>query len=225
MEPPILVVSPHLDDGVFGCGVALAGRPGSVVLTIFAGRPAATAALTEWDAAAGFAASDDVIGARRAEDAAAVGELGARPVWLDFRDSQYGPSPAVAEIAAALDRAIALTDAPAVFIPLGLFHSDHALAHDAALAVLSRHTDRRWLAYGDSIYRRLPGLVMERLQRLERAGFGPRPTTLSSVPDERRRKLGAVQRYRSQLRALASPGRSGHADTGATEEYWRLGHA
>jgi LmbE family N-acetylglucosaminyl deacetylase len=217
-----VVVSPHLDDGVFGCGAALAHRPGSVVVTVFAGRPDPGFALTRWDAAAGFAAGDDVIAARRAEDAAALAEVGARPIWLDFRDSQYGRSPTAGEIAAALDAVVASLDARVVLVPLGLYHSDHALVHDAALAVLALHADRRWLLYADAMYRRLPGLTATRLARMERAGLAPQRATLASTPDDQRRKRAGVHCYRSQLRALASLGLPGRADTDAPEEFWSV---
>ena len=35
---PVLVVSPHLDDAVYSAGQFLAGRPGAVVVTMFAGQ-------------------------------------------------------------------------------------------------------------------------------------------------------------------------------------------
>src|SRR5689334_10074107 len=91
---PVVVISPHLDDAVFGCGQLLALHPGSVVSTALAGRPPSYATVTGWDAAAGFRPGDDVIAARRAEDRAALQILDARPVWLDFTDDQYGRSPA-----------------------------------------------------------------------------------------------------------------------------------
>src|SRR3954468_24729127 len=103
---PVVIVSPHLDDAVFGCGELLAARPGSVVVTVFAGAPPTYETVTEWDALAGIHPGEDVLAARRAEDRAALGALGARPVWLDFRDSQYHDSPTVPEIAAALERSI-----------------------------------------------------------------------------------------------------------------------
>jgi LmbE family N-acetylglucosaminyl deacetylase len=88
----LIVVSPHLDDAVLGCGHLLAQRPGAVVITVFAGRPPRRERVTPWDAAAGFGPGDDVVGARRMEDRRALGALGARPLWLPFLDAQYGPS-------------------------------------------------------------------------------------------------------------------------------------
>jgi len=51
---PVAVISPHLDDAVFACGELLAARPGSVVITVLAGRPPRDLPLTPWDAASGF---------------------------------------------------------------------------------------------------------------------------------------------------------------------------
>src|SRR4051812_5407345 len=137
----LLVVSPHLDDAVLGCGQLLFRQPGATVVTVFAGRPPAGTALTEWDAASGFSPGDDVVGARRAEDRAALELLGAEPYWLDHLDSQYGASPSVTEVAASLGAVVTTLTPSTVVIPLGLFHSDHALAHAACLYVLRERPD------------------------------------------------------------------------------------
>ena len=50
----VLVLSPHLDDAVFGCGELIARCPGAIVLTLLAGAPEGFNVLTEWDAASGF---------------------------------------------------------------------------------------------------------------------------------------------------------------------------
>src|SRR3954451_5053748 len=106
---PVVVVSPHLDDGGFGCGQLLSPPPGSVVITVFTERPAEHKELTSWDASAGFQSADAVMPARRAEDRAALALLGARPVWLGFVEDQYGPLPAVDTVAYGRDEAIRAT--------------------------------------------------------------------------------------------------------------------
>src|SRR5207248_1637023 len=73
---PQVVISPHLDDGLFACGQLLAAHPRSVVITALAGRPRAYPPLTPWDPAAGFRLGDDVIALRRDEDRPAPGQLG-----------------------------------------------------------------------------------------------------------------------------------------------------
>jgi LmbE family N-acetylglucosaminyl deacetylase len=226
----VAVVSPHLDDGVFTCGALLARRPGSAVITVFAGAPAVAGPVTAWDRAAGFRDGDDVIGARRAEDRAALTLLEATPVWLDFCDAQYGPPPKLPAIADALEQALDTTGVSAVVIPLGLFHSDHRLAHDAAIEVRRRRHHLAWVAGEDAIYRRLPGLVDEAVARLQALGMTPRRIDGNGIagagaaaPAAHERKRVAVACYRSQLRALAAPGMPGTGDIDAPERYWSLG--
>lgn len=223
MEAParLAVVSPHCDDAVFGCSALIAAHPGAVVVTCFAGAPPAGAPLTEWDRAAGFRPGDDVMGRRREEDRAALAHTGARPAWLDFPDAQYGGSPALDTLAAALERALDAAAPDVVAIPLGLFHSDHVLAHEAALRVRARRGGWTWLAYADALYRRLPRLLAARLAALGRAGIDPVPFAPRAAGDADR-KARAVRCYASQLRALATPGRPGIADTLAPETYVRL---
>src|SRR5262245_15703201 len=86
----IAVVSPHFDDAVLGCGRLLSARPGSTVITVLGGPPAAyPSELTQWDADCGYAPGDDIAARRRDEDLAALAALDATSVWLDFPDHQY----------------------------------------------------------------------------------------------------------------------------------------
>src|SRR5579862_3453531 len=75
----IVIVSPHLDDAVLGCANFMAAHPGVVVVTVFAGNPARypTNPMRKWDVQSGFAPGDDVMEARRHEDAAALDGLDA----------------------------------------------------------------------------------------------------------------------------------------------------
>ena len=225
---PVVAVSPHLDDAVFGCGQWLALHPGSWVVTVFAGRPSFSettsetgSVLTEWDAAGGFGVGDDVVAARREEDRAALAILGARPVWLEFCDSQYGLSPTAQEVAAPLEAAIVASGATSIAIPLGLFHSDHALTHAACLIVMRRRPGPTWLAYEEALYRTLPKLVDMRLRELSDAGIEARAAFSLRTEEQKR---SAVEEYRSQLRALSTPGRLGHQDAFQEERFWRLKH-
>ncbi len=218
---PVLVVSPHLDDAVFGCGQLLAARPGSAVVTIFAGAPPTYDTVTDWDALAGFRPGDDVMAARREEDARALAILDARPIWLDFCDSQYHRSPSAPEIARALDQAIGERGLRAVFIPLGLFHSDHHLAHAAALDVLRRRPDLAWFAYEEAMYRKIPNIVAERIVALHGEGIAPTPAGISSACGYEAKER-AIACYASQLRALVAPKKPGHEDALGTERYWSL---
>lgn len=89
----IVVVSPHLDDGVLSLGASIARsvRRGSdvTVLTVLAGDPESRAPAGRWDRMAGFGTAGVAARARRAEDRRACDLLGARPVWLPFSDHQY----------------------------------------------------------------------------------------------------------------------------------------
>jgi LmbE family N-acetylglucosaminyl deacetylase len=218
---PVVVISPHLGDAVFACGQLLADHPGSVVVTALAGRPPVYRGLSLWDAAAGFRAGDDVVAARRAEDRAGLGVLGARPVWLDLCERQYDRSPALVTLVPALEAAVVETGLSAVFVPLGLFHSDHALTHAAALVVMRRQPERRWFGYEEPNYRRVPNLLAKRLAALRGAGVAARFAG-SSAAEGGARKRQAVDEYRSQLRALSAPGYPGYDDVFAAEWYWRL---
>jgi LmbE family N-acetylglucosaminyl deacetylase len=216
----LLLISPHLDDGVFSCGEALAAHRGSVVVTVFAGMPADAAQRTDWDGRCGFASAGQAVAARRGEDERALGRLGARPRWLDFVDSQYGQPCAVGEVARAVGAAIDASAGATVLVPLGLFHSDHRLVHDACYQALATRPEVAALAYEDALYRALPGLLQERLAELAREGRRATPgPALAPRGAHVEAKRAAVRCYASQLRAF---GPDGHGDVQAPERAWRL---
>jgi LmbE family N-acetylglucosaminyl deacetylase len=209
---PLLVVSPHCDDAVFSCGERIARHRGAVVVTIFAGAPPSYEPFSEWDRASGFRPGDDVMALRREEDARALSLLDATPVWLPYCDSQYGRTPRVPDVAAALRERVLACRAAVVAFPLGLFHSDHALAHRATLALVGCVPRTTWIAYEDALYRRIPGVVQGRLESLAGGGWCTRAERVVSTQRTRALKRAAIACYRSQLIALATPGRPGHAD-------------
>ena len=172
-----VVVSPHLDDAVLGCGVFLARAPGATVVTVCAGVPRPDSQLTEWDAACGFGSAREAIEARRDEDRQALATLGALPRCLDYLDDQYGQEDSegskdsedrqwISSVARDVRRVIREIDPDVVLCPLGLFHHDHDRVHAAARLVLQQEQDRTWYAYEDALYRRIPGLVQQRLAEL-----------------------------------------------------------
>ncbi|AKJ26731.1 PIG-L deacetylase family protein [Caldimonas brevitalea] len=219
--PPLerlLVVSPHLDDGVFACGQLLAAHPGSTVLTVFAGAPGDEALNTDWDARCGFSSSQQAMASRHEEDRDALSLLGARPVWLSFLDSQYEQTPSADDIAGALLAAVDELRPGAVVMPMGLFHSDHTLVHEACLQVAGQRPQLLWLAYEDALYRRMPGLLQRRLLALAEAEVCATPAfpqRSGALADKQR----AIQAYASQLRAF---GKGGYADVLAAERYWQI---
>ena len=86
----VMVCSPHFDDAALGAAYLLLAHPGSTVVTVYGGRPAAyPEPPSEWDALGGFRSGDDVVALRREEDRAAMRVLGAVPRWFDFVDHQY----------------------------------------------------------------------------------------------------------------------------------------
>jgi LmbE family N-acetylglucosaminyl deacetylase len=218
----LLVLSPHLDDAVLSCGGWLARAPGAVVVTVFAGKPAPSDALTHWDAACGFACGDDVVEHRREEDRRALALLGARPVWLEFLDAQYGASPAPSAIAAGIAATIAAERPQRVAFPLGLFHSDHVLVSAAALHVALDAGDVEWIAYEDALYRAIGDASAERRLQLEALGWGFEPIPTPWDAETTARKRAALECYPSQLRGLATPGRPDIRDALAAERYLRV---
>ena len=89
----IVVVSPHLDDGVLSLGAAMSawGREGARVelLTVLACDPDSTAPAGGWDRRAGHATEGESARARRDEDRRACEHLGVTPRWLPFGSVDY----------------------------------------------------------------------------------------------------------------------------------------
>jgi LmbE family N-acetylglucosaminyl deacetylase len=224
---PIAALSPHLDDAVAGCGALLAAYPGSVVITVFAGVPEASAPLTEWDRRCGFADGQAAMTHRVAEDDKALHLLKAQPVRLPFLDDQYvrvmaRSSPKVDKIAPALASALNKAQARTVLFPIGLFHGDHVLASDAALSLFRTMQDRHWVAYEDVLYRTKPGLLHARLVQFYTRGISLTPVGFGLSPNIHR-KATAMSAYASQLGELGV--KKGEGDAAAPERYWLLGEA
>lgn len=112
---------------------------------------------------------------------------------------------------------------PALALPLGenwleLLNADRRLTHEATLNFL----ELDWFAYEDVAYRRIPGLLEERIHELQEQGFPLRHFVFLGDNLSISLKQEAVACYRSQCRAMVSPGRLGLLDTLAPEGYWRL---
>ncbi|SPK73341.1 conserved protein of unknown function [Cupriavidus taiwanensis] len=235
----VTVVSPHLDDAVFSCGGLLAAARAARVVTVFAGVPPADMPAPDWDQAAGFASAEQAVLSRRREDNHALTMLGAHAVWLDFWDSQYGRRYTARQLADALHTVLLMQTEGVVVAPLGLFHSDHALVHDACrLLMLAAHARGpawstpaaapvatpaaappvQWLYYEDAIYRRMPGLLQQRLVQCWDSGLRATPVNLP-VTQYLTQKSYALNAYQSQLQ-LFSEDRL--CDLCAPERYWML---
>lgn len=211
----VVVVSPHLDDAVFGCGQLLAAHPGSTVVTVFAGMPQ-HAPLTEWDERCGFTDAAQAMTLRREEDRIALSLLEARPAWLEFLDHQYAPLPSPEAVARALQSLLLELAPDTVLFPLGLFHSDHLLVHEACVQALHALPEAMCIAYEDVPYRAMRGLLQQRLMVLAQANVCLTPLRLRAEGSALL-KAHAVQAYESQLRGL---GPGGHNDAAAPERGW-----
>jgi LmbE family N-acetylglucosaminyl deacetylase len=222
----IVVVSPHFDDAVQGAGLLLARHPGSTVLTVFAGPPAAYPdPPSEWDALGGFAPGDDVVALRREEYVAALDVLGAVPQWLGFADHQYldAAERATPEaVAAAVAAALKELRPTAVFVPFGLGNPDHDVTHLAARLLLDDFADVAWYCYEDAGYKHIPGLLAWRISALFHAGWWPTPA-LVPLDTDLDRKTRALFAYASQIPPLNRDHLlAERLDANVAEQHWRL---
>jgi LmbE family N-acetylglucosaminyl deacetylase len=126
LEGTVAVLSPHLDDGIFSLGAAIAAASGEVsVVTVLAGDPQSELPAGDWDAQSGFRTAGEAARARRAEDELACGDVGGTPVWLPFSDHQYPRGGGDDEVWESIEDA--LGDTRTVLIPgFPLMHEDHA---------------------------------------------------------------------------------------------------
>lgn len=129
------VLSPHLDDAVLSMGQTIAAMTDDVeIVTVFAGVPEGDV-WTRYDQVTGFPDSHRAMLARRAEDRAAIGKLGAHTSvkhWNYF-DLQYcrGPREPAEMDNLRLDIATLFEDGP-VYAPLGIGHPDHLFVANIA---------------------------------------------------------------------------------------------
>ena len=207
----IVVVSPHLDDGVLSLGASMSSwaRHGAAVelLTVLACDPASKAPTGGWDARGGFATEGESALARREEDRQACAVLGASPVWLPYGSGDYelhGAETAVRDaVLRALEGAGEELRKPGV---VGVAEGE-ARDEDAGGAL------GRWRVgrYAEQPYTRRAG------SDPADAGFARAPARL----DDRIAKWRAIRCYASQLPLLAMRGslRRGPHRYAATPEW------
>jgi LmbE family N-acetylglucosaminyl deacetylase len=207
----VVVVSPHLDDGVLSLGAAMStwARSGARVelLTALACDPDSRAPTGGWDARGGFATEGESARARREEDAAACTTLGVTPTWLPFGSVDYERHGDEREVAAAVRDAIG--GAELVLLPgFPLSHPDHewlvrALVESAPPAGgLAFYAEQPYAARAGSLAALPPWLT-------ERTGLAPSLAELPGPVQARVAKWRAVRRYRSQLPLLGLGGLRG----------------
>lgn len=184
----IQVISPHLDDAVLSLGQFIS--TGEVrVVTVFAGIP--EEGLTDYDRSCGFESSVVAMNDRRAEDAEALGELGARLVHLDYLDSQYRTD----DIEEALTQGLFSLGGIPTFAPLGIGHPDHELV---ARCCLKAFAPIDLFLFEELPYRVLrPEEVWAALDRVKAQGFTVELYHPEQGPIER--KLAAIKHYKSQF--------------------------
>jgi LmbE family N-acetylglucosaminyl deacetylase len=224
----VVIVSPHLDDAVLSCGNFMASHPGAVVVTVFAGNPAAYPSdpMRKWDVQSGFAPGDDVMEVRRREDHAALAALDAQPVHLEFVEHSYNPGDrpvAPEELVEGLAPALAALHPTLVLAPFGLANPDHDVTHRACMLARERMDDDvAWWCYEDNGYKHIPGMLAWRVSSLFRRGIWPTPVCPTTDPSETR-KRAAIACYPSQLLALEDDWAIGaKLDAPAPEQFWRL---
>lgn len=199
----VVVVSPHLDDGILSLGAAIscAARKGAdvTVLTVLAGDPTSTAPAGPWDSRAGFRTAGEAARARREEDAHACKLVGARAVWLPYSDHQYARGGDEADVRAAVLDAVG--DADVILPGFPLLHEDHRWLRDVLESVVPAE---RVAVYTEQPYA---------ASWTERPGLGP-ASDPGRYPQERAwqhlraglpdqlRKLRACLAYGSQLPLL-----------------------
>jgi LmbE family N-acetylglucosaminyl deacetylase len=188
-------------------------------VTVFAGRPKISTALTEWDRSSGFIEGDDVVGARRLEDQAALRIVGASAIWLPYCDSQYRQNHPIWKISRTLRFVIQAIGPTIVLFPLGLFHSDHVLTSEACLRVIGEINGCTWITYEEALYRCISDLTFCRHQYFKALGLSLRIPDLAYYRNQVL-KSAAMHCYRSQLRALNTMGRPGYFDALNQERYW-----
>jgi LmbE family N-acetylglucosaminyl deacetylase len=207
----VVVVSPHLDDGVLSLGGAIARwvrRDADVlVLTVLGCDPNSAAPAGGWDRRAGFTSEAEAARARRLEDKAACDTLGAAVEWLPFGSSDYERHGDDTEVQVAVTTTCA--------------SADKVLLPGAPLS----HPDHRWLTQlllEGNLRCTQVGLYAEQPYRARSdVALGP-PDWLASATGaatafegirlgwhDRIAKLRAIRCYRSQLPLLGLGRRGG----------------
>jgi LmbE family N-acetylglucosaminyl deacetylase len=204
----MLVISPHLDDGVLSCGEQLAMTTGATVATVFGGRPRRWSRRTQWDLDCGFEQGDDVTAVRIGEDRYALEILGTDQVVLSERDVQYHPLPRRKQrVTRALLELLEALDPEECWFPIGIGHPDHVLTRACCLALASNHPRISWRTYTDLPYGLSPRFKLaHRLAReaIANSGFSLEPIPLHRDDEAAALKGRAMACYQSQLRGLAS---------------------
>ena len=198
----VVVLSPHLDDGVMSLGACLqtAASLGAHIslVTVFAGDPEDQRPAGAWDRRAGFRTAGDAARVRREEDRQACRILGIVPVWLPFPDEQYRPGPDDDTIWTVLEPIVRAADI--VYAPgFPLTHPDH---RRLASMVSAHCPDDVFLAsYVEQPYPVFRGRIPWRRARAPLGG-GNEWVSVTASARARSIKQDACSAYRSQIPLL-----------------------
>ena len=214
VNPGVGSVSPHLDDLALSCSTFLAGHPGSVMVTVFAGGPTSVDPLPGWDRGClVFEPGDDVVGARRDEDRRAAKVLHASTRHLDHWDYQYrdptygyeGPTSGLAAaVAADLRSLVGELAVDQWLVPLGILHPDHQVTAEACLLAAGRRSNVEWLVYEELPYATVyPEERRIAMDALRHHGFSLEQLATPCASEGQAAKRSAIECYASQMPALA----------------------
>ena len=202
----IVVVSPHLDDGVLSLGAAMhawASAGARVeLLTPLGCDPCSDAPAGGWDARGGFATEGEAARRRREEDAEACALLGVTPAWLRFGSVDYERHGEDEEVAEAVGEAVSGADR--VLLPgFPLTHPDHAWLVRLLLA-RAPMLGRRLSLYAEQPYASRSDATPSIPGWAAASVGGPAPfLPLRRRPGHVLAKWRAIRRYRSQIPLLA----------------------
>jgi LmbE family N-acetylglucosaminyl deacetylase len=217
---PAIFLQPHADDVALSCGgtvaaISAAGQRAHVI-TIFAGEivPQLVGAFAEWKHQRwNLNDPDEVISARRAEDAAAARILGCSVRWLGLPDAIYRGDTVTSdeELFGPLDaNGLGLAEhlveelthlpewdaAATVFVPMAIgSHLDHQIAFETGSLLAAR--GQRVLAWEDAPYviHSPHGLP----RRLEQVGQRLGAPFLVAIGEHLPTRLDAIAAYTSQV--------------------------
>ena len=187
----LVIVSPHLDDGVLSIGAAMAGwaRSGHRVelVTVLGCHPESASPAGGWDRRADFETEGEAARGRRDEDRQAADILGVSPTWLPFGSLDYER---LGDDDDVWDALVSYLGADVVLVPGSpLMHPDHA-----------------WLfaLFAERMPAERLGLYAEQPYTYK-GGAAPFPS-VGAAPRDRLAKWRAIRRYRSQLPLLGMSG-------------------
>ena len=200
---PIVVVSPHSDDGVLSLGAAMArwARAGIRVelLTVLGLDPASTTPTRGWDRRAGFSTEGEAARARREEDRRACALLGATPRWLPFGSVDYDRHGDADDVRSAVEAAL---DGAGLVLLAGfpLTHPDHEWL--VRSVVPDFESDTELALYAEQPYTRRTGAAPEVPDWLAEATAATAFEEAHAQLRDRVAKWRAIREYRSQLPLL-----------------------